>query len=353
MKHIIILLAFYSLFSCTLSSSKYESNFKRLETFDQIEGNQIGLVIDGGEASKYYFEVIDMSENHGCDGLNILKESDVTFKVDERYSKPPNILVNSIMGIDNKPESNQFWALFFKSNESEEWKYAQTGISETLLTDGSILGLSYTHWSEKEGEFSPEFAPRLTSFATVSKAEMFSYSFYKNQPNRKKAKGTCESGSDQSDYKYIGLDHYGYPAGAQFKITIQRSDYTNRECISGYLSINDNSPVCYTLELPWLYNIRNKSCIPEGSYYGKIRTDGSKGWRIQLEGVPNRDWIQIHIGNYIREIEGCILVGKDTNPRNCEVSKSDSALEILRNELETDIFLGNVNMSPNIILEIK
>ena len=30
---------------------------------------------------------------------------------------------------------------------------------------------------------------------------------------------------------------------------------------------------------------------------------------VLLNGVDNRTWIEIHAGNYTRQIEGCILVG--------------------------------------------
>ena len=139
----------------------------------------------------------------------------------------------------------------------------------------------------------------------------------------------------------------------QFKISIQRTFQLNQNCVTGYLSVNDNPAVCNTLELPWWYNLNDFSCIPKGRYAGTIRTDGTKGWRIQLEGVPGRKYIQIHIGNYLREIEGCILVGTDAAPDKCEVYNSKSALEILRKEFETEIFLGNVNMCPAIIVEIE
>lgn len=158
-------------------------------------------------------------------------------------------------------------------------------------------------------------------------------------------------------FKSLGLFMLFYCTSAygetkQFKITIQRTFQINDNCFTGYLSINDQPAVCNTLELPWAYNFNDISCIPEGKYAGTIRTDGKKGWRIQLEGVPGRQYVQIHIGNYLREIEGCILVGEDAAPDKCEVYSSKSALQNLRTAFETEIFLGNINMSPSIIVEI-
>src|SRR5690554_237346 len=68
-----------------------------------------------------------------------------------------------------------------------------------------------------------------------------------------------------------------------------------------------------TLELPWRANQRSVSCIPEGVYSmaqrrsGVVeRTTGGKyrhGWEVQ--GVPDRDYIMIHPGNIVDDLEGC------------------------------------------------
>lgn len=66
----------------------------------------------------------------------------------------------------------------------------------------------------------------------------------------------------------------------------------------------------HTLELPWLDNLNDKSCIPSGSYPATIRTDGTKGWRIELQKTGDRKNVQIHVGNKPKDIQGCILLGK-------------------------------------------
>lgn len=67
---------------------------------------------------------------------------------------------------------------------------------------------------------------------------------------------------------------------------------------------------CYTLELPWMYNEVNISCVPEGVYeYEKRISPGKKYEVIELKGVPGRTYIQVHAGNYTRQILGCVLVG--------------------------------------------
>ena len=120
------------------------------------------------------------------------------------------------------------------------------------------------------------------------------------------------------------------------EITIQRVysvDYIIGGCTLGYLSV-DGEVICYTLELPWRDNQSNISSIPAGRYDAIVRTDGNKGWRLELLYVPSRYNIQIHIGNYTSDITGCTLVGMDASVDYCEVYYSRSALNVLQHKLE-------------------
>lgn len=92
-----------------------------------------------------------------------------------------------------------------------------------------------------------------------------------------------------------------------FEIIVDRL-YRHSKSIIGKMYVNGEE-LCYTLELPWKDNKKNVSCIPTGTYGGFIRTDGTRGWRIELKAVPGRGNIQIHVGNYPSDILGCILVG--------------------------------------------
>ena len=73
--------------------------------------------------------------------------------------------------------------------------------------------------------------------------------------------------------------------------------------------IRDNEAVCYTCELPWKDNQNKISCIPKGTYRVTKFLSPSKGNVFLLHDVPNRDMIEIHSGNTIHDILGCILVG--------------------------------------------
>lgn len=73
-----------------------------------------------------------------------------------------------------------------------------------------------------------------------------------------------------------------------------------------------------TLELPWRQNIKQKSCIPVGSYETIIRISPKFGvvfWILKVEG---RTYILIHSGNWAGDVDlgfkshtfGCLLLGK-------------------------------------------
>lgn len=64
------------------------------------------------------------------------------------------------------------------------------------------------------------------------------------------------------------------------------------------------------LELPWLDNQVNISCVPEGVRKAKKRFSPGKQYEvIEFIDVPNRTFIQAHYGNYTRQLLGCQLYG--------------------------------------------
>lgn len=76
--------------------------------------------------------------------------------------------------------------------------------------------------------------------------------------------------------------------------------------VNGELYI-EGALVCYTIELPWLDNQPNRSCIPEGTYVLKKRFSQRHGRHLQLEAVKARSLILIHpANNAVKELRGCI-----------------------------------------------
>lgn len=75
---------------------------------------------------------------------------------------------------------------------------------------------------------------------------------------------------------------------------------------NGMLYCNSNFQ-CYTIELPWLNNEPQHSCIPIGRYALKMRYSLKHKTHMILEGVKDRALILIHpANNALKELKGCI-----------------------------------------------
>src|SRR5579862_5908752 len=134
-----------------------------------------------------------------------------------------------------------------------------------------------------------------------------------------------------------------------FKITIYR-EYPGHNCTPGYLAVNDQI-IVYTLERPWADNQNNISSIPAGLYDAFLRYDHDDHWRIELLNVPNRDHIEIHVGNTIDDTTGCILVGSGVSASNpCLLTGSATAYSKLMNA-----FYGtdNPNSTPDKTITVQ
>ena len=97
-------------------------------------------------------------------------------------------------------------------------------------------------------------------------------------------------------------------------IIVDRTYYNNGT--HGVLTFADGTEF-FTVERPWLNNERRISCIPEGEYKLKMRrspivqrtSDGDYTRGYEITGVEGRSLIMIHVGNYVRNSAGCLLVG--------------------------------------------
>ena len=88
------------------------------------------------------------------------------------------------------------------------------------------------------------------------------------------------------------------------KLTLQRSYF--KEGTNGVLFIN-NRFFGFTIELPWKNNLKNKSCIPEGTYQLKPRFSEKFKHHLILQNVEQRSLILIHPANHAaHELRGCI-----------------------------------------------
>lgn len=89
-----------------------------------------------------------------------------------------------------------------------------------------------------------------------------------------------------------------------------RSD--DKETLGTLLVYNDLKKVfeCKSLELPWLGNQLFISCIPKGKYWINHRHSLKHSDHLVIEDVVYRTSILIHVVNYVKDLEGCIGVGK-------------------------------------------
>jgi hypothetical protein len=115
----------------------------------------------------------------------------------------------------------------------------------------------------------------------------------------------------------------------------------------------DGAFECYTLEDPEReVKIPHITCIPAGIY--PVQKYLSPRWKRNvplLVGVPNFTAVEIHIGNFPRDTDGCILVGSVRDPKQAAIYSSKAAFELLMERLEVG-FLSNC-LTITIIDEVK
>ena len=143
-------------------------------------------------------------------------------------------------------------------------------------------------------------------------------------------------------------------ARTPFNLLIQRNLSCNNGEAVGSLSIA-GAEVARTLELPWKNNEADISRVPAGKYAATVRDDGSKGWRIELKDVPDRKNVQLHIGNYPAQTEGCVLLGKSVSSSDgtCAVASSAEALASVRTAMAQASDNGVSSQPLDITVEIR
>jgi len=68
---------------------------------------------------------------------------------------------------------------------------------------------------------------------------------------------------------------------------------------------------CFTVERPWLENLRGVSCVPAGSYPLVLEYSAKFARPLwELHDVPGRSEIKVHPANRSGELEGCIGLGR-------------------------------------------
>lgn len=85
----------------------------------------------------------------------------------------------------------------------------------------------------------------------------------------------------------------------------------------GVLAIDQQN--FFTGELPWIDNLRGRSCIPLGTYeVSWTFSPRFKRYCYEVMDVPGRDGIRFHAGNFCgdrekgwkSDVDGCIILGE-------------------------------------------
>lgn len=101
-------------------------------------------------------------------------------------------------------------------------------------------------------------------------------------------------------------------------IRITRRTPNSKETIGDVVVSNNGiEQLYYSLELPWLNNLVNKSSITPGTYVAKWEWSNKYGMYIlRIYDVIGRSGILIHPFNFYYEIEGCVGIGKTLSDIN-------------------------------------
>ena len=122
----------------------------------------------------------------------------------------------------------------------------------------------------------------------------------------------------------------------------------------GKLIVRQNNAVifdCDTIELQWLNNQPQISCIPVGTYKVVYRESAKYPRHYHIQNVPDRSWILIHQANYVgsknpntrkADLLGCIGVGRGYADLNgdgiVELTRSNATLKQMLAVIGTNSF---------------
>tara|TARA_R110002110_G_scaffold357780_1_gene567166 strand:+ start:71 stop:463 length:393 start_codon:yes stop_codon:yes gene_type:complete len=120
-------------------------------------------------------------------------------------------------------------------------------------------------------------------------------------------------------------------------------DYKNNEITLGRLFNPVDNFQVHTLELPWKDNAKNISCIPRGEYVVELDYYHRGKYPAYEIGTSYRTEIKIHIGNYTKDVKGCVAIGIERDVPKQMIKQSRKAY---------DKFMEYTNGEERFMLEI-
>ena len=139
---------------------------------------------------------------------------------------------------------------------------------------------------------------------------------------------------------------------SRLELTLRRNVRTNEATI-GSLTFPDGTTF-YTLEdLPNTPKIPGKTRVPAGRHrirHRKVLSPKTKQyrndfnwfkWHLELQDVPGFTFIYIHIGNWARNTDGCILVGMGADTEESMITNSGTAFREVYTRISNHLDSGS------------
>jgi hypothetical protein len=128
-------------------------------------------------------------------------------------------------------------------------------------------------------------------------------------------------------------------------LTLERFSQNDTLTLGALFANISRQPRGVTLELPWRDNRHNISRIPPGSYHARRYASPKRSFAVlSIEEVPGREDIELHVGNFTHDTDGCILIGSSigilvsgpASPGECAILGSRAAFDALMREISTE-----------------
>lgn len=125
------------------------------------------------------------------------------------------------------------------------------------------------------------------------------------------------------------------------KLAILKRTEQNQFGTFGKLSNTINGLVLFSVELPWIENKNNISCIPVGKYVCRwTLSPRLRRFTYEVTSVKGRAGIRIHSGNFPKQFLGCIGLGLKYGimDRQQGVFNSKTAVRCFESLMNKEIF---------------
>lgn len=135
------------------------------------------------------------------------------------------------------------------------------------------------------------------------------------------------------------------------RLFLERYSHEEKQTIGKLYLLRDDGSVIndwHSLELPWLDNQRNISCIPKGIYKAKKHVSPRFSNSLWIQDVPNRSEILIHLANYFNDLRGCIAIGVGLKDLN-----KDGHIDLFQSRKAINVLMLHLKDVDGIMLEIR